>query len=99
MAATETTRERCAPPAPARAWQGRMEGCLERVEHGQAVLSERLARVEATLPHLATKEDVAQLRADVQAAVNGLTWRLFLGLGALRAFLAALMAALRWLGG
>ena len=95
MTATETA----AVPGTAGTWQERVDAWLERLEHGQAAVSERLARVEATLPHLATKEDVAQLRADVQAAVNGLTWRLFMGLGTLGAFLAALFAALHWLGG
>ena len=38
-----------------------------------ASMEERMASVEATLPHLATKADVANLRADIKAMEVRLT--------------------------
>lgn len=42
--------------------------------------SERIARIEATLPHLATKADIEALKSD-------LTWRIILAMGAMTGFL------------
>ena len=46
-----------------------------------ASMEERMASVEATLPHLATKADVANLRADIKAMEVRLT-RLIYAVGA-----------------
>ena len=54
-------------------------------------MNERLARVEGQLSHLATKADLESLRAEL----HSLAWRLA---ALLIAGLAALSAALRWLG-
>ena len=76
---TETVR---APEAPASdatpaAWRARVDDRLARLEAD-------LAAVNAQLPHLATK-------ADVERAINALTWRLILGLAAGLTALAAFL--------
>ena len=66
----------------------RVEGRLGRVERGLERLE---ARFEATLPHLATK-------ADVQAAVNALTWKLIAaGVALSGVIIAAIAAAAAWI--
>ena len=54
-------------------------------------VNERLAQVETHLSHLATKADLERLRAEL----HSLAWKLAT---LLIAGLAALFAALRWLG-
>ena len=79
---TETVRapEAPAPDAPPAAWRARVDDRLSRLEAG-------LAAVNAQLPHLATK-------ADVERAINALTWRLIgallVGLTALAGLIVAL---------
>ena len=63
---------------------GAADGWPDRVEARLGHLEKDVAAIKATLQHLATK-------ADVQEAINALTWRLIaallLGLAALGAFL------------
>ena len=59
-------------------------------------IGERLAHVEATLPHLATKADLERLRADLQADVRTLETRLLVRLGGgLTIATAIVVAAIR----
>lgn len=59
-------------------------------------IGERLAHVEATLPHLATRADVERLRADLQADVRGMEARLLVRLGGgLAAGVGLVLAAIR----
>ena len=52
-----------------------------------AIRDADLVTLQALLPHLATKADIADLRTEVHAAINALTWKLA---GALLAGLTAL---------
>ena len=84
-----TTETALAPEAPApdatpAAWRDRVDDRLAHLEAG-------LAAVNAQLPHLATKADLERLRSEL----HGLAWRLA---GLYIAGLAALFAALRWIG-
>ena len=83
---TETVQALDAPTPDARpaAWRDRVDDRLARLEAG-------LAAVNSQLPHLATKADLERLRSEL----HGLAWRLA---GLYIAGLAALFAALRWLG-
>lgn len=83
---TETVRapEAPAPDATPAAWRARVDDRLAHLEAG-------LAAVNAQLPHLATKAGLERLRSEL----HGLAWRLA---GLYIAGLAALFAALRWLG-
>ena len=41
-------------------------------------VEERLASIEAALPHLATKEDVAKVAAKIDKVAEVLTWRMIM---------------------
>ncbi len=80
--------------ASEQAWQERVDQRLGGLEAIVTRLSERLASVESTLPHLATKADLERLRAELHGEINRLIWKLA-GLQAIG--LLILFAALRWL--
>ena len=80
MATTE------APVRPEAHYATRVD--LAKVE---GVLSGQFVALAAQIPYLATKEDLAQLRSDLNGAINTMTWKLvgvmLAGLTALGAFL------------
>ncbi len=102
MTATEaaSTPAWADPDAATVAWRARVDDRLDTLTADVGRLNTRLDRMEArfdsTLPHLATKADVAQLHANMERAINALTWKLT---AILVAGGAALAAFLRWLAG
>jgi hypothetical protein len=77
-----------------------MEARLTRVEDEiremKAILGQMLpmtVRIDATLPHLATKADLAQLRSDLSSEIADKPGKLYLW-GVLAALLAAYAAGL-----
>ena len=73
-----------------------------------ATAEERISRIEGAIPHLATKEDIAELRGDMYGETGGLRSEIAELRGELRALrwimgavgvgLAALNLALKFLG-
>ncbi len=73
-----------------------------------ATVEQRISRVEGIIPHLATKEDIADLRGDMHGETGGLRSEIAELRGELRALrwimgavgvgLAALNLALKFLG-
>ncbi len=68
-----------------------MEESIIQRQHG-----ERIAALEATLQHLATKDDVSRLRLELEKSVNklqanidALKWVITLGIGGAAVLLAA----------
>ena len=58
-----------------------------------ASMEERMASVEATLPHLATKADVANLRADIKAMEVRLTRLIYaVGVGILISIIGSIVS-------
>ena len=73
------------------AWRERVDDRLENVEGRLGKVEVGLAAVNAQLPHLATK-------ADVEHAINALTWRLILaGVALSGVIIAAIAAAAAWI--
>ena len=65
-------------------------------------IEERVASIEATLPHLATKADVEALRADIallEGRIRGDLLKVVIGLASLQLLgLAAVAAIVRFVG-
>ena len=58
-----------------------------------ASIEERMASVEATLPHLATKADVANLRADIKGMEVRLTRLIYaVGVGILLSIIGSIVS-------
>ena len=55
---------------------GDMEARIARLEDAMIDSRERLARIEATLPSLATKADIKDLSSEVYRSMNAQTWRM-----------------------
>ncbi len=53
--------------------------------------SERIASIEATLPHLATKTDIAVTRADIEKLKADLTWRIIIAMSILTTIFVAVV--------
>ncbi len=72
-------------------WHTRVDDRLDKVEGRLGQLEVGLAAVQAHLPHLATK-------ADLERAINALTWKLILASVALAGVvIAAVAAAAAWI--
>ena len=73
-------------------WSSGLEENILQRQHG-----ERIATLEATLQHLATKDDLSQLRLELEQSVNrlqanidALKWVFTLGIGGAAVVLAAI---------
>ena len=62
-----------------------------------ATTEERISRLEGTYPHLATKEDVAELRGDIRELVGEMRSMRWI-VGGIGTGLAALTLILKYLG-
>lgn len=60
-------------------------------------LGERIARIEGQMQHVATKADLAELRAELRAEIHALSWRLIGAVVAVGGIITtAMLAAIRF---